>query len=101
MKNTYYNDRGGSRPWRRFRERVLREEPTCRVRLPGICTTISTEVNHLVPKAIAPHLVMVRSNCQGSCRACNRHMGKRSRAAVARKSIGGASTPARALAFFE
>ena len=99
--NTYYNERGGSRPWRRLRDRVLREEPVCRVHLEG-CTIVSTTVNHIVPKAIAPELVMVRSNCQGACKPCNLKLGKKSRAQVARKSVGSSrQQPARALAFFE
>jgi len=102
MINTYYNERGGSRPWRRLRARVLKEEPMCRVRLPGVCTGLSETVNHIVPKAVAPHLVMSRTNCQGSCRACNLQLGKRSRSSVARKrAAGGSKAPARALAFFE
>jgi|SRR5262245_5285225 len=101
--NTYYNTRGGSRPWRRLRDKVLREEPTCRVRLPGVCTHISTTVNHIVPKAVAPDLVMERSNCQGACKPCNLALGKKSRAAAVRKRkyVGGSSSPARALKFFE
>src|SRR5262245_44782786 len=102
MKNTYYNERGGSRPWRRLRAQVLKEEPTCRVRIAGVCTVVSTTVNHIVPKAIAPHLVMSRPNCQGSCRPCNLYLGKRSRAQAERKRprSGGSKTPARALEFF-
>ncbi len=42
-------------PWqtreaRKLRARVLREEPTCRLRLPG-CTGVSTTVDHIQPQS--------------------------------------------------
>lgn len=64
----------GGRPWRRLRDRVLKEQPLCQIRLPG-CTGISTEVDHIQPRSVAPHLTMVRSNLRGACYNCNRSRG--------------------------
>ncbi len=55
------------RPWRRLRERVLREEPICRY-----CgVRPSTAVDHVLPLSLFPHLAHDRSNLAGACRPCN------------------------------
>ena len=95
VRNTYYNSDGGSRPWRRMRARVLREEPYCQVRLEG-CTRVSTTVDHIIPKALRPDLVMSRENCRGSCRNCNLKKGKKIH--MKRPS---SRASAKVLAFFE
>jgi 5-methylcytosine-specific restriction endonuclease McrA len=60
-----------TRAWRRLRDQVVREEPTCRLRFPGICTNLSTTADHIVPVTERPELALVRSNCRGSCTPCN------------------------------
>lgn len=68
-------DPRSTRAWRVLRDRVVREEPTCQLRLPG-CTTWSTTADHIVPYAIRPDLAMVRTNLQGACTHCNSSKGK-------------------------
>jgi 5-methylcytosine-specific restriction endonuclease McrA len=60
-----------TRAWRKLRDRVVREEPTCRLRFTGICTTVSTTADHITPVSERPELALVRSNCRGACRPCN------------------------------
>ncbi len=87
------------RPWIRLRDQVVREEPLCRLRLPG-CTVRSTTADHIVPRSRRPDLEMVRTNLRGSCRSCNLRRGtgspdrmRRIRTEVSRKT-------AKALEFF-
>jgi 5-methylcytosine-specific restriction endonuclease McrA len=62
--------------YRALRERVLAEEPTCRLGLVG-CTIVSDSVDHVIPRSLRPDLVMVRSNLRGVCRNCNSRRGNR------------------------
>jgi 5-methylcytosine-specific restriction endonuclease McrA len=59
-----------SSTWRRLSNRVVREEPTCWLRLPG-CTIRSTTADHIIPVSTRPELALVRTNCRGACRSCN------------------------------
>lgn len=61
-----------TRAWRRLRDQVIREEPTCRLQFPGICTVVSTRADHIRSVDEAPELALVRSNCRGACDPCNR-----------------------------
>lgn len=65
-----------TRAWRKLRDQVVAEEPTCWLRFPGICTHVSTTADHIVPRAIRPDLAMVRSNLRGACRPCNQARGQ-------------------------
>jgi len=65
--------------WRKLSNRVIREEPTCRIRLPG-CTGKSTTTDHIIPRWLRPDLTMVRSNLRGACRQCNSALGNKMRA---------------------
>jgi 5-methylcytosine-specific restriction endonuclease McrA len=65
-----------TRRYRALRERVLHEEPVCRLRLPG-CTLVSDSVDHVIPRSMRPDLVMVRSNLRGVCASCNSRRGNR------------------------
>lgn len=56
---------------RRLRAQVLREEPTCQIRVPGVCTDVSTTWDHIVPRAVDPSLTLVRTNVRGACWECN------------------------------
>jgi 5-methylcytosine-specific restriction endonuclease McrA len=105
MKNTFYNSRGGSRAWRRLRARVLAEQPSCQIRLPG-CTGRSEVADHIIPKRYRPDLVLRRENVQGACRACNSRKGSRTRAqaGAARRGVAARNAgqqKARALSFFD
>lgn len=60
-----------TRAWRKLRDQVVEEEPTCRIRLPG-CTEISETADHIIPVAIDVSLAMERSNHRGACHWCNR-----------------------------
>jgi 5-methylcytosine-specific restriction endonuclease McrA len=57
--------------WRRLRDRVVREEPTCRLRFEGICTVVSTTGDHIIPVTERPELALVRSNVRAACKPCN------------------------------
>lgn len=70
------NSRGSTRAWRKLRARVIREEPTCRLRLTG-CTRTSTTADHIIPRSKRPDLTMVRSNLRGACAHCNYSRGNR------------------------
>jgi 5-methylcytosine-specific restriction endonuclease McrA len=60
-----------TRAWRVLRNRVIREEPTCRLHLEG-CSGLSETADHIIPRSQAPELTMLRSNLRGVCHACNR-----------------------------
>jgi 5-methylcytosine-specific restriction endonuclease McrA len=60
-----------TRAWRRLRDQVVSEEPTCRLGFPGICTTVSTTADHVRPVVTHPELALERSNCRGACKSCN------------------------------
>jgi len=64
-------DPRSTRAWRTLRDQVIREEPTCRLRFPGICTTLSATADHITPVTTRPELALVRTNCRGACRPCN------------------------------
>lgn len=64
-----------TRAWRRLRALVLREEPICRLRFPGICTGASTTADHIKPVETHPELALVRSNVRGTCWPCNKAKG--------------------------
>lgn len=78
-----FNSRGGSRAWTRLRNQVIAEEPVCRIRLPGVCTMVSTTANHRIPRKHRPDLTMVRANLEGACRPCNMKIKTMSPAQVA------------------
>lgn len=61
-----------TRAWRRLRDRVVQEEPTCWLRLPGICTGYSQTADHVLTVKEHPELAMERANLRGACHACNR-----------------------------
>jgi 5-methylcytosine-specific restriction endonuclease McrA len=60
-----------TRAWRRLRDQVVREEPTCRLRFPGVCTLVSTTGDHIIPVTERPELALIRTNVRGSCMPCN------------------------------
>lgn len=66
-----WSDPRNTRAWRRLRDLVVIEEPTCRLRFPGICTTVSTTADHIIPVTVRPDLALERTNCRGTCRPCN------------------------------
>ena len=86
------------RRWRRLRDQTVREEPYCRLRLPG-CTLVSTTGDHIIPVNHRPDLKFDRRNTRGSCRSCNQ---KRSNLplSVVRDALGRSRPPAKALEFF-
>jgi 5-methylcytosine-specific restriction endonuclease McrA len=60
-----------TRAWRRLRDQVVAEEPTCRLRFPTICTTASTTADHIKPVSSHPELALERTNLRGACAPCN------------------------------
>lgn len=80
-----------STAWRKLRAQVIKEEPTCQLKLDG-CTGVSETADHIIPRSINSALALVRSNCQGACRSCNNLRGNRDLESVIRPP---------ALAFFD
>lgn len=77
-------DPRNTRAWRALRDRVVREEPTCRLRIVGVCTTVSTTADHIIPVPVRPDLGMERSNHRGVCGPCNEARGDLPDAALVR-----------------
>ena len=61
--------------WAKTRTRILRRDPTCRIRGPR-CTLISTDVDHIQPGGGDSD-----ANLQGTCRPC--HQDKTQQEALA------------------
>ena len=61
-----------TRAWRKLRDRVVEEEPECRLAYPGICTQRSTTADHIQPVSKRLDLALVRTNLRGACEPCNR-----------------------------
>lgn len=62
------------RSWRVLRDRVVREEPYCWLKLDG-CTRLSTTADHVIPRVVRPDLTMDRANLRGACSSCNTTRG--------------------------
>lgn len=73
----------GTRAWRKLRDQVVQEEPVCTLQLDDGCTFWSQTADHIVNRADAPHLAMVRDNLRGACIHCNAVRGGRDRHARA------------------
>lgn len=63
--------RGYASGWPKIRAAVLRDNPLCQIRYPGICTVVATEVDHIVPIHQRPGLRLEPSNLQAACKQCN------------------------------
>ena len=83
--------------WRKLSKQVVREEPVCWLRFPGICTGASTTGDHVKPVLTHPELALIRSNVRGACRGCNR---ARSSTPVEALRLGDREQPA-ALSIFD
>jgi 5-methylcytosine-specific restriction endonuclease McrA len=68
---------GGTTRGRRLNARVVREEPDCRLRLPG-CTGLSTTADHIVPVSLGGERYD-RANLRGACAHCNYSRGNGTR----------------------
>ena len=56
----------------RLHQRVLREEPECRICLAQGHITASVEVDHILPIATHPELALVRENLRALCKKCHK-----------------------------
>ena len=72
----WWPDPRGTRAWRALRHRVITEEPTCWLKLPG-CTRASTTADHVIPFIERPDLSMDRANLRGACAPCNYRRGRK------------------------
>ena len=61
----------GSARWQAVRAQVLREEPVCRACARLGLTEPATQVDHVVPLAVAPELAFVWANLAPTCSACH------------------------------
>ena len=77
----------GSARWQAVRAQVLRDEPVCRECARLGLTEPATQVDHVVPLSVAPHLAYVRSNLQPVCTACHAR-----KSASDRRRMGGDSS---------
>lgn len=87
------------RAWKTLQRQVISEEPVCQIRVPGICTEISTTGDHILPYSRWPELGLERSNVQGACSPCNRRKGKLTMDEL-REQLGLDDEPRPALDFF-
>lgn len=85
-----------TRAWRSLRDRVVAEEPQCRLQLPG-CTGSSTTADHILTVTDRPDLAMERSNLRGACHSCNDKRGHLPDESL----IKGGATRAQALEIFK
>lgn len=60
--------------WRKLRDQVVREQPICKLQLPG-CTQLSTTADHILTVKARPDLAFEPWNHQGSCASCNMRRG--------------------------
>jgi 5-methylcytosine-specific restriction endonuclease McrA len=67
-------DPRGTRAWRALKDRVVAEEPDCRLGLPG-CTFVSTTADHVLTVTDRPDLALARANLRGACESCNEKRG--------------------------
>lgn len=68
------SERGYDKTWFKLRAVILQRDPICKIRI--ACAhepvgRLSTQVDHIVPIRVAPHLRLAVSNLQGCCGACN------------------------------
>lgn len=75
-QGAWWPDPRGTRAWRALRARVIAEEPTCWLKLPG-CTQVSTTADHVLPFVDRPDLAMSRANLRGACAPCNYRRGRK------------------------
>ncbi len=61
----------GSARWQAVRAQVLRDEPVCRECARLGLTEPATQVDHVVPLAVAPQLAFDRANLAPTCTACH------------------------------
>lgn len=57
--------------WRTARSQALaRAAGVCEIRTASVCTTVATEVDHIVPLSQGGH-PLDQANLRAACRACN------------------------------
>ena len=65
--------RRGGRAWRKVRDdAIARADGVCQLRIPGVCTEVATDGDHVIPFSMAPELELEPTNVVASCRPCNR-----------------------------
>jgi 5-methylcytosine-specific restriction protein A len=68
---------GSTRRWRQLRAEVLTHNRTC-----YLCGAPATQVDHVIPVKVAPHLQYERTNLAPVCWPCNRRKAARPLAEV-------------------
>lgn len=64
---------GSTRAWRVTRARILeRDDNTCQIRIPGVCTQVGDQVHHLIGKGVSD----ADADLQAACLPCNVRVGK-------------------------
>ena len=100
-ESTVLSPQGGSRAWSKIVADVVRRQPYCRLRLPGVCTIRSTTADHIIPRSHRPDLTTDLRNLRGSCQPCNRRRKDRPLEQVRAECIKQLQRkPSRALRFF-
>lgn len=78
--------------WRKLRDQVVAEEPTCRLAFPDLCTGTSQTADHILTRHERPDLAMTRSNLRGACHPCNNARSNTPDSALRLDDHGGALT---------
>ena len=68
------------KPWRTLRRLVLQESPYCAHC--GAMLGHDGQVDHIIPRAVRPDLLLTRSNLQALCSACHCKKTNRERRGV-------------------
>jgi len=86
-KGRYSPRRGAKRLPERQRRRILKRDPECRVRIPGVCSLKSTQVDHIID--VADGGPDEDFNLQGCCAPCHAYKSARTSAAGSRGGPNG------------
>lgn len=86
-----------TRAWRKLRDEVVAQEPTCRLRFRGICTGTSATAAHIQPVTTHPELALERTNLVGSCTECNEASGTLPRESLVTGTADDVARPALAV----
>ena len=83
-KDTFY----GCKHWRRLRRWHLNRHPLCEACAELGLVVPATEVDHIIPRAVAPELRYDTSNLQALCKGCHSRKTRQDAKSKREKEIG-------------